>query len=463
MKWRMLGAFTGIVGVVLLAQNVPLASYLRSSERAALLSSLQRDAFIIAGTAEDLLSGEDPRATLELLTSTIDQYSAETGAKVVVVDASGYAVASSDPTDEAGKDYSGRAEIDYALAGQPASGERTSTAVGDIVYVAVPVLSGGMPEGAVRLTFPAEVFEERAESKLGGIVIVGIISLVGAAIAAFFVSGTITSPIRRLQRSTERLASGDFDERAEADSGAKEIRSLARSFNSMTERISGLLDQQRQFAGDASHQLRTPLTALRLQLERAAAMVENDPGGARERIEAAGEETERLQRLVEGLLMMARSEGTSPDLHSVDVAQVVNERLETWSPYAEERGIRLVSEVSGDVRAMAAPLVLEQILDNYIDNAIGAARSGDTVLISARQSDSGIEVHIIDEGPGIDASQIDRAFDRFWRAPGAPQGGSGIGLAIVRHLAELSGGSASIANRTDRSGLDAWVTLPAGS
>ena len=79
----------------------------------------------------------------------------------------------------------------------------------------------------------------------------------------------ITSPLRRLQRSTEKLAAGDFTERAERE-GAPEMRSLAPSFNSMTERISGLVDKQRAFAGDASHQLRTPLTALRLQLERAA-------------------------------------------------------------------------------------------------------------------------------------------------------------------------------------------------
>jgi len=460
-KWRMLGAFTGIVGMVLLAQNVPLASYLRDSERSVLLSSLQRDAFVLAGSAEDLLSGEDPDATVDLLASTVDQYSAQSGAKVIVVDARGVAVVSSDPDDGVGKDYSSRPEIQYALSGRPASGQRTSVSAGELVFVAVPVLSGGMPEGAVRLTFPAEVFEDRAQSKLGGIVLVGAISLLGAAIAAFFVSSTITSPIRRLQRSTERLASGDFSERADPHEGAPEIRVLARSFNSMTERISGLLDQQRQFAGDASHQLRTPLTALRLQLERAATMVDDDPEGARERIEAAGLETERLQRMVEGLLMMARSEGTIPELVAVDVAALADERAATWAPFAEERDVRLVTAVPTGLTAMAAPSALEQIIDNYIDNAVGAARPGDTILVSARKVADRIEVHVIDEGPGIDPGQVHRAFDRFWRAADAPQGGSGIGLAIVRHLAELSGGSAEIRNRTDRSGLDASVVLPA--
>lgn len=462
MKWRMLGAFTGIVGMVLLAQNIPLAGFLRASEREALLSSLQRDAFVIAGAAEDLLSGEDPNATLELLSSTVNQYSTASGAKVVVVDELGVAVVSSDPEEEPGRDYSNREEIGTALSGRPVSGERTSSTAGDLVYVAVPVLSGGLPEGAVRLTFPAEVFRDRADTKLGGIVIVGAISLLGAAIAAFFVSGTITSPIRRLQRSTERLAAGDFGERADPNEGAPEIRGLARSFNAMTERISGLLDQQRQFAGDASHQLRTPLTALRLQLERAAAMVDDDPAAARERIEAASMETERLQRLVEGLLMMARSEGAVADLLPLNVSRVAAERAEVWATFAEERGVRIATAVPGDLVALAATDALEQILDNFVDNALGVATHGDTITISARRVGQMVEVHVVDEGPGIDPEQIERAFDRFWRAADAPQGGSGIGLAIVRLLAGLSGGTAAVANRTDRSGLDAWVTLPSG-
>jgi signal transduction histidine kinase len=165
--------------------------------------------------------------------------------------------------------------------------------------------------------------------------------------------------------------------------------------------------------------------------------------------------------MVEGLLMMARSEGTIPELVAVDVAALADERAATWAPFAEERDVRLVTAVPTGLTAMAAPSALEQIIDNYIDNAVGAARPGDTILVSARKVADRIEVHVIDEGPGIDPGQVHRAFDRFWRAADAPQGGSGIGLAIVRHLAELSGGSAEIHNRTDRSGLDASVVLPA--
>ena len=458
MKWRLLAAFSGLVAVVLVAQDIPLAEFIRDTERASLVSALQRDAFILAGASEDLLSGEDDHVTIELVQATVDQYASSNGSKVVVTDVDGRIVASSDGDDQAGDDYSNRPEIADALSGRATSGERNSTTAGPLVFVAVPVLSGGTPEGVVRITLPADIVRERSSEKVRGLLLVGLISLLGAAIAAFFMASTITSPIRRLQRSTERFATGDVSERADATQGPKEIRSLASSFNVMTERISGLLSQQRAFAGDASHQLRTPLTALRLQLERASEVLESDPEGARARIEAAREETERLQRLVEGLLMLARSEGTTPQLTTVDVTTTVRERFDVWAPLAEERGVHLVVEAAAGLVARAVPNSLEQIVDNYVDNAIGVASAGQTITISAMSTDEGIDISVADEGPGMHPDHLGRAFDRFWRAPDAPHGGSGIGLAVVRQLAVLSGGSVRMANRP-RGGLVASVVL----
>jgi signal transduction histidine kinase len=442
---------------------VPLASYLRRIESERLLSSLQRDAFILAGTSADLLSAPGTTGSAADLQATVTQYSGAHGARVVIIDAAGRVVVSSSAGDLPGENFTeNRPEMQAALKGQPVNGERSSkTAGGNIVYVAVPVRTGVRIVGAVRITYPSSVINDRASSKTRGLLLVGGISLVGAALAALFVANSITSPLRRLQRSTERLAAGDFSERAATDDGAKEIRSLAHSFNSMTEQTARLLEQQRSFAGDASHQLRTPLTALRLQLERASTMIDHDPDGARERIEAATEESERLQRLVEGLLMMARSEGSTPATERVDVTDVVHERAEVWEPFAAERGVRLLTSGSDGLTALAVPHALEQIIDNYVDNALGVAKGGDTITIAATRRHDRVAVHVVDEGPGLQPEHLAHAFDRFWRAPDAPHGGSGIGLAVVRHLATLSGGVAELRNRTDRSGLDASVVLPA--
>ncbi|HEY4608033.1 MAG TPA: HAMP domain-containing protein, partial [Ilumatobacteraceae bacterium] len=240
MRWRLVAAFVGVTIVILLAHDIPLTRYLRTVETERVLASIERDAFILAGGAEDALSGEvqqDPAA----LQSTVDVYAAKTGASVVITDDAGIAVAVSGDEARQGDDYSTRPEVATALTGTPTSGRRPSETLGaDIVYVAVPVLSGALPIGVVRLTYPASTIDDRVSAKVRGIFVVGLISLGTAALAALLIATTIVRPLRRLRRATEQLAAGDFTSRAPVDEGAPEIRSLGASFNTMTERISTL-------------------------------------------------------------------------------------------------------------------------------------------------------------------------------------------------------------------------------
>jgi signal transduction histidine kinase len=458
-RWRLIAAFVGVTIVILLAHDIPLTRYLRTVETERVVAGIERDAFILAGGAEDALSGEvpqDPKA----LQSTVDVYAANTGANVVVTDDAGIAVAVSGDEARQGDDYSTRPEIATALTGTPTSGRRPSeTLGGDIVYVAVPVLSGATPVGVVRLSYPASTIDDRVSSKVRGILVVGLISLGTAALAAALMATTIVRPLRRLKHSTEQLAAGDFTSRAATDEGAPEIRSLGASFNTMTEQISTLVERQRSFAGDASHQLRTPLTALRLQLERAAATIDTDPETARVDIEAAGAETERLQRLVEGLLMLARAGHADVATEVIDVADIVTERAAIWAPLAEERGVALTANTDRQVFARAVPGTLEQIVDNYIDNALNAGSAGNEIIVDASRRDGWVEVDVRDRGPGMPTQQLEHAFDRFWRATTSTHTGSGLGLAIVRQLAEASGGEVALANRHG-GGLEAKVRLP---
>ncbi|MEO8266998.1 MAG: ATP-binding protein [Ilumatobacteraceae bacterium] len=459
MRWRLIAAFVGVTIVILAAQDIPLARYLRTVETERELAKVQRDAFILAGTSEDALSGEGLADTAALQT-TVDVYRARTNALVVVTDETGIALAVSGDVARRGADYSTRPEIAAALKGSPTSGRRASeTLGGDIVYVAVPVLSGARPIGAVRVTYPATTIDDRVSSKVRGILVVGLISLSASALAAVLMAATIVRPLRRLRRATEQVATGSFDSRAVIDEGAPEIRSLAVSFNSMTERISTLVERQRSFAGDASHQLRTPLTALRLQLERAAVNIDTDPTAARGDIEAASEETERLQRLVEGLLMLARADQGTVKTQPIDVADIVTERAAIWAPLADERGVTVTAGRITSLTARAVPGALEQIVDNYIDNALNASMPGNEITVSALGDDDWATIHVADRGPGMPTDQLAHAFDRFWRSASTTHDGSGLGLAIVRQLAEASGGDVALANR-EGGGLDASVRLP---
>lgn len=458
MRLRLIAVFLGVVVLVLLAQDLPLASHLRQVETERLLAGLERDAFIIGGTGEDLLA-EESDADVADLRATVELYAARDGARVVVTDRFGTAIVVSDDPTRVGSDFSTRPEVASALTGQPTSGRRSSATLGgDLVFVAVPVLSGPEVVGAVRITFDAGVIDERVESRARGLLGVAAISLVAAAIAAVFMAGTVTRPLRRLERSTEQVAAGRFDVPVADDEGPPEVRRLARSFNMMTQRVADLVDQQRSFAGDASHQLRTPLTALRLQLERAGELLATDPEAARERLEAAGAETERLQHMVEGLLLLARADRASAPLTEVDVAAVARERVEVWQALASDRRITITTATPPTAVATALDGALEQIVDNLLDNALAASEAGTTVDVSVRAEAGGVELRVLDRGRGMTDEQITRAFDRFWRAPGGPSGGSGLGLAIVRHLVTASGGEVSL-HRREEGGTVATVRL----
>ncbi len=464
MKWRLLAAFLGITLVVLVAQDVPLAGYVRGVERDRLVAGLERDAFVIAGAAEDLLS-DGVGTDAALLQSTIEQYRAQDGAQVVVTDASGAAVAVADDETRAGDDFSGRPEIASALLGEPASGERFSRTLDtDLVFVAVPVRSGADLVGAVRITYPASVIDDRADRTMRGLLLVALISLVGAGIAAVLLASTISGPIRRLRRTTDEVAAGDLDARADEHEGPAEVRQLASAFNTMTAQVERLLQQQRAFAGDASHQLRTPLTAMRLQLERVTALFDDDPQRARRNLEEAGAELERMQRLVDGLLVLARVDEREVVTEEVDIGRVVAERVDMWASLGLERGISVEAArgaTTPGLEVRAVPHGVEQALDNLLDNAISIAPTGSRIELAVERDESRrwVDVHVLDQGPGMSEEQLAHATDRFWRAPDAPHTGSGLGLAIVDHLLRAGGGSLHLANRPT-GGLDACIRLP---
>jgi signal transduction histidine kinase len=266
-------------------------------------------------------------------------------------------------------------------------------------------------------------------------------------------------PIRHMRAAAARVAGGDLETRVALE-GSTEERSLARSFNDMTDRIRDMLGRQQAFVADASHQLRTPLAALRLRLENLS--VDLAPAGAAN-LRAALVETDRLARMVESLLAMARYEQSALPRERVSLSSVVGERIAFWTPLAAGRSVRLTLAEAPDASVVAVSGAVDQILDNLLSNALDAAPPGSTVAISWRPGAGCapmVELHVVDEGPGLTAEQCVQAMDPFWRAPGSPSGGTGLGLPLVRKLAEASGGRATL-QPAGRRGLDAVITLVA--
>ena len=466
MRRRLVLAVVGLVAIILVVHDVPLRSHLKRVEQDRVITALERDAFTLAAKSQQLLASESPSTDATpngvSLSSLVNDYESMSTADVLIVSGEGAVEMASDATIVVGTSFLNRPEIASALLGNSTVGVRRSeTLNADLVYAAVPVLTSDSVIGAVRLTYPKSVVDARVASRLKGILLVAIISLLMAFVAALIIASSAVRPLQRLKERADNIADGDLSARAEVE-GPPEIKELAESFNEMAARVEKMLAEQRGFAADASHQLRTPLTALRLRIEQAqisAAQPDVRVEVLNEDLEAAAGEIERLQRLVEQLLALARTEKKNV-LVAVDVAAVVQGRLEMWNSLAEERNVTLQFAVPEKISVKVVDGSLEQILDNYIDNALDYAPEHSSISLQVEVSEREVKLSLADEGPGMSEEARQHAFDRFWRGSESQNrpGGSGLGLSIVAQLAAASGGTVALSQNTP-TGLVASVSL----
>ena len=242
--------------------------------------------------------------------------------------------------------------------------------------------------------------------------------------------------------------------------GPDEVRVLAESFNATAARLEQLVGAQRAFVADASHQLRSPLAALRLRLENLEADVS---GHAAEDLDGALAEVARLSKLVDGLLALTRAEQSTATPTSVSVDELLDGRSDAWEAFAAERNVRIESSVRGAHHVRATPGRLEQVVDNLLNNALAVAPEGSAVRLAALDRGNWVELRVSDEGPGMSDEERARAFDRFWqsasaRRDGRPDGHFGLGLAIVRELVVADGGEVQL-EPSSSGGLEVIVRM----
>jgi signal transduction histidine kinase len=453
MSRRLLASYVTLTVVVLAALEIPLGIQYGRSEKRDLTNRIAHDALIMATFAEDPLERGATNAPAGLVKAARD-YRRTRGGRVVVVNRQGISIV--DTRDPVGQNMRtvGRPEIAQALRGNVASGTRHSNQLGtDLIYVAVPIASGGHIRGAVRITYPTSTLDARVTRYWLLLAAIGGVVLAAATLIGLRFARTLTRPLSALEHAAGEVGEGDLTARA-PETGPPEIRAVAVRFNETVARLDVLLDSQQAFVADASHQLRTPLAALRLRLENLERDVE--PAGKQD-LEAALAEVERLTRLVDGLLALARADAAVPAAEAVDLAEVVAGRVEHWTPHANEKGVALEAALAAEPYVLATPGALEQVLDNLLSNAIAVSPVGTAVRIDVRVSPGGVELHVVDEGPGMNAEQRLRAVDRFWRAGQAGKG-TGLGLAIVHRLVTADGGTVEL-REAPGGGLDAVVGL----
>jgi signal transduction histidine kinase len=243
-----------------------------------------------------------------------------------------------------------------------------------------------------------------------------------------------------------------------------EIRPLVLSFNTLLARLREECNAQRRFIQDAAHELRTPITAVALQLEN----VRGDlPAGACQQTFAQLEAgVGRAQRMVDQMLKLSRQEAAAPEQQApVDVQAQLHESINALIALAEQRNIDLGLVVAPGTPAglslRCAPADLRSVLDNLIENALRYTPEGGVVDVRLSAENGRPVVEVMDSGPGIPSDAIGRVFDRFFRVPGTGASGTGLGLAIAKSAAQRCGLAIALENRADAHGLHARVVLAA--
>jgi two-component system, OmpR family, sensor kinase len=289
-------------------------------------------------------------------------------------------------------------------------------------------------------------------------------ALLLASLAAYVLAAAALAPVERMRARAATISTDGISTRLPLPASSDEIRRLGTTLNAMLDRLEAGLLHERLFVANASHELRMPLAVLRAELE-VSLRERGSETQLREAIGSAIEETDRIIRLAEDLLLLARSEdGTLPmETQEIAVQALLAELAARLAPVARHAGRPFVvgETVPAGTRVAVDPERIQQAMTNLLENAVRYGAG--SIALGARQSGASVELHITDEGPGLDPSFLPQAFDRFSRAdPARARGGVGLGLAIVRTIAQAHGGLAGAGNRPE-GGADVWVSVPCQS
>ncbi|WP_433799152.1 sensor histidine kinase [Actinomycetospora sp. CA-084318] len=447
MRTRLLVVVSVLVVAVVLGLGVPLAMAAASASTAEMFTDRLGDTTRFAALAQRPVTDSDTAA----LGTELARYDALYDAPAAVLDRQGEVLVASRPflaTSLAAADA--QARIPLALAGRRSPTPETIWPWDSRpLLLAEPVLVGGEVRGAAVTISPTGDVRRSVLLVWGLLAAAGAVALVVGALAALPMVRWILSPVEELDAGTARVAAavraGRPAEPIGGDHGPPELRRLTRDFDAMAATVSATLEAQRSFVADAGHQLRNPLTALRLRLATHAEDLADAPVPVevREGPGAALEEIDRLTEVLDALLALARTEGRVAPPVEVGLDRVLDERVETWSVLAEFEGLELRRAGARGLVVHSDPVTVTTVLDAVLDNAVKYSPPGSAVELTTARVEGTVEVAVRDHGPGLDPDELGRATERFWRKSGH-DGGSGLGLAIAARGAERAGAALSL-------------------
>ena len=383
------------------------------------------------------------------------------GTRITVIRADGSVVCDSAHDPETMDNHLDRPEVRAALGGRVGSSVRYShTLRTRMMYVAVPAGEGPTLR-VVRAAMPLDAVERALQQLRRRMILTGVVAALVAGVLCFVVSRRISRPLEELTREVQEFLGGP------PGRGIRLGAAPSREFAILAQEILRMERVRRDFVANVSHELKTPITAIRGFTETLLDGALEDPEAARRFLRIIEDNTERMARIVEDLLALAQleqAEGVMPPLRvPVSLAEVADAAVRACTAAARERGIRVEVDVPGDLSCRGDASLLERALVNLVDNAIKYSEPGRPVTVRGRREGREIVLEVEDRGCGIAPEHLPRIFERFYRADKARSrklGGTGLGLAIVKHVAQVHGGRVEVDSAPGR-GSTFRLRLPA--
>lgn len=332
---------------------------------------------------------------------------------------------------------------------------------------AIGLTIAGVPQtGSFTIEAENLVSQQLIEPVAMAFALAAVAAMAAAAFMGWKISGSLTQPIAAITQAVNVMSSGDLSARARLSSRDEELNQLASQIHALADELSLTIDELigekerlKRFLVDASHELRTPVTALSAYLEMLSGKAGDDPERRRSYIRTCISANERSKEIVTNLLELLRMEKHEISKVQLDLRDIAEHAAAIVAPEAEAKKINLNCSFSA-CTFIGDSYQLVTAFKNLMENAVRYAPEGSEVICVLECTQEHAIFSVTDEGPGIDESESHRLFDRFYRAKDAPGTGSGLGLSMVSQAAENHGGTVDLQNRQDRSGLKVVFNLP---
>jgi len=363
-----------------------------------------------------------------------------------------------------------RPEIQSALAGFPETAIRVIKALDGrrVLYAAAPVF--GEEGKVINLVYLATPLPDRRLLGNLSLQLISAVLLAGlfASIAGILLARSIARPLEKLDQAAAAVSGGDLSQQVPAGGNIRELDNLGKTFNEMTDSLRQSDQAKNTFIADVTHELRTPLTVIKGTVETLEDGALDDLAGRGKLLNSMNQETNRLIKLVNDLLVLTRSDAgaLSLDIQTFDLGELVQTRCEVMEPLAIQKAVQFIQENPTCFQSLVIgdPNRTAQVLDNLLNNALRYAPQDSKIVISLENAGGQIQCSVSDSGPGISREHLPLIFERFYRVDKSrnrESGGTGLGLAIARSLIEAQDGSIRVQSKTGE-GTKITFTLPAG-